>query len=331
MLVVLGHVMAALSPWEEGTLRAVQTMIYSFHMPAFVFLAGVTAKSTRLADRVGVLVVLLATALPLYYGWLGLLDLDPSSEFDPWAPYWVTWFLLAMVWWMLSVPLIERLPRVMIAVSIAAALWGGAIPVYDYEFSLARTLSFWPFFVVGQVCGSRLICWAGARSLPQRLGLSAAALVPIAVFFHYDVDKLWFYGVRGFEWLGVSLGEGFSMRALIGLSAALSTLVLLSWVTDRPGCLARVGRRSLAIYLIHGFLVRLLNSLLQTGPGAELAEAMDTLSAPVLLVICVGLSALITALCAVGWWDRGIRRHSEFVVSLILSPIRRRTAEGPSR
>ena len=38
------------------------------------------------------LLILLATALPLYYGWMSMLGLDP--EFDFLVPYWITWFLL---------------------------------------------------------------------------------------------------------------------------------------------------------------------------------------------------------------------------------------------
>ncbi len=305
--------MAAVSPWESDLLRVLQTAIYSFHMPAFVFLAGVTAKSDRLADRICVLLVLLGTALPLYHWWMSLLGLDP--DFDFLVPYWITWFLLAMVWWMLSVPLIERLPRTMIAVSVAAALFGGLIPVYDYELAVARTLSFWPFFVIGKVCGPRILAWAGARSTSERLGLTAAAAVPIGVFYALDVDKLWFYGVRGFEWLDVGLGEGLGMRAVIGLSAALTTLAVLTWISDRPGHLAVVGRRSLAVYLLHGFMIRLLNLVLH--------DSLDTFPSAVMLLICLALAVGITALFAAAPFDRGIRRYGEAVSGALLRPFAR--------
>lgn len=302
--------MAAVSPWESDLMRVLQTAVYSFHMPAFVFLAGITAKSDRLADRVCVLLVLLLTALPLYHWWMSLLGLDP--DFDFLVPYWITWFLLALIWWMLTVPLIERLPRVMVAVSIAAALLGGLIPVYDYELAVARTLSFWPFFVIGKVYGPRILAWAGARTPSARLSLTAAAAVPITVFYALDVDKLWFYGVRGFAWLDVGVGEGMAMRAVIGLSAALTTLALLTWISDRPGYLAVVGRRSLAIYLMHGFMVRLLNLVLH--------DSLDTYPSAVMVVVCLGLAAGMTALFSLAPFDRGIRRYSETVSEALLRP-----------
>lgn len=45
-------------------------LIYSFHMPAFVFLAGITAKSNRLPERVLTFLVFLFTVLPLMWVWM---------------------------------------------------------------------------------------------------------------------------------------------------------------------------------------------------------------------------------------------------------------------
>src|SRR5699024_8615990 len=68
--VVLGHLMARTSPWESPVLGAPMYLIYSFHMPAFVFLAGITAKSNRLPERVLNFLVLLAAVLPLMWVWM---------------------------------------------------------------------------------------------------------------------------------------------------------------------------------------------------------------------------------------------------------------------
>lgn len=48
--VVLGHLLARASPWESDVLSAPMYLIYAFHMPAFIFLAGITAKSNRLRN-----------------------------------------------------------------------------------------------------------------------------------------------------------------------------------------------------------------------------------------------------------------------------------------
>lgn len=312
-LVVLGHLFAAVTPWDDALLRVFQTVIYSFHMPAFVFLAGITAKSDRLPQRVTFFLVLLATALPLYYGWMSLLGLNP--DFDPLVPYWITWFLLAMVWWTLSTPLIERFPRALLGISLLAALFGGIIPTYDYELSLSRTLVFWPFFVVGKLYGSRILAWAGDRTNPQRAGLALAAAVPMLLFYLNDTDKIWFYGVRNFEWHEVPVPEGAAARVIVGLSAALSTVAFCSFVSNKPGYLGTVGRHSLAVYLLHGFVIRALNP--------PLGQSLEYVPSWVMLLSCILLAGLITWLFALKPFNAGLRAYGEGVTQVILFPLYR--------
>ncbi len=303
-MVVLGHIMAAVSPWDDDLLRVFQTVVYAFHMPAFVFLTGITARSGRIAHRVAFLLILLFTALPLYYGWMHLLGLGP--DFDFLVPYWITWFLLALVWWTLTVPLIGRFPRTMLGLSVLAGIFGGIIPEYDYELSIARALAFWPFFVLGRVYGARILSWAGDRGGLQRAGLLLAAGVPLTVFYLYDLDKLWFYGSRGFAWLETDLTEGAALRAAVALSAVLCTLALLSLVPKGPGMWAAAGRRSLAVYLLHGFAVRLLNR--------PLDDILEVVPSAAMVVVCFLLAAVTTWVFSHRAWDAGIRRYGEGVI-----------------
>lgn len=154
-LVVSGHFLERISGWEMGYSRVLLTAIYSFHMPAFIFLAGITAKSNRLVDRVLVFLVLLISAQPVYYYWVGLFGKTPNLEFD--TPYWITWFLLAMVWWLLLLPLVERFPLQMLFTSILVGVLGGVLPAIDFELSVGRSLTFFPFFVVGKLYGKQLL------------------------------------------------------------------------------------------------------------------------------------------------------------------------------
>ena len=309
-MVVLGHILTAASAWEPDTLRALQVIIYSFHMPAFVFLAGITAKSDRLLPRTLFFLVLLATAMPMYYGWMSLLGLNP--DFDFLVPYWLTWFLMSMVWWMLSVPFIERFPRAMLMISVAAGLVGGALPMADYELSISRTMVFWPFFVVGKVYGSRILHWAGSRSPRQIAGLVAAALTTTLVFYLYDVNKEWFYGSRNFDWFDVTVPEGLGMRAAVALGAGLSTVALLAATSQKKGYLATVGRHSLAVYLLHGFVVRLLE--------LPMGEYLDQTPAPIIAVLCLALSAVTTWLFTLTPFNAAIRAYGEGLTQMLLAP-----------
>ena len=57
-LVVFGHLLPRVG-LDDGLTTLAYTVIYAFHMPAFIFLAGITAKSTRLLERLLTFVILL--------------------------------------------------------------------------------------------------------------------------------------------------------------------------------------------------------------------------------------------------------------------------------
>ncbi|MGM0698665.1 MAG: acyltransferase family protein [Actinomycetota bacterium] len=309
-LVVLGHLLARTSPWESPILGAPMYFIYMFHMPAFVFLAGITAKSNKLAERVLTYFVLLATVLPLMWGWMWLFGLNPDYDFL--RPFWYTWFLLSMAWWMITVPFIERFPRTMLVASLIVGLFGGLLPVLDTELSAARTMAFWPFFVIGKLYGKQIIDWAGSLAIWQKLCLSAAALAAVGYFFLDQVDYNWLYGSLNFAHFDVSVPEGVGLRLIVDIGAVLLTLALLSWLSNTKDTIATIGKNSLAVYILHGFVVRALQPVLD--------ESRNVLHDAVVLLICVALAVVWTGLLAWSPFERALRWWSSTVTGLLLKP-----------
>lgn len=310
--VVLGHLLARASPWESDLLRAPMYLIYSFHMPAFIFLAGITAKSGRLAQRILVFLVLLATVLPLMWVWMRLFGLSPDYTFL--TPFWYSWFLLSMAWWTLTVPVIERFPRAVLAVSLVTGLVGAAVPTVDSELSVVRTLVFWPFFVVGKLYGARMLRWAGGLDVGRRISLAVAAVTVTGILYLDELDNDWFYGKERFAHVDVGVPEGVGIRLVLDVAALLMTLALLAWVGDRNSPLATIGRHSLSVYVLHGFVVRALQPVLD---GSIAAYGSLTV-----LGICVVLSVVSTWLLAWEPLDRALRRYASTVADLLLSPFR---------
>src|SRR5690625_7034870 len=85
-------------------------------MSVVVCLACITAKSNRLPERVLNFLFLLAAVLPLMWVWMWAFGLDPDYSFL--TPFWYSWFLMSMAWWMITVPFIERFPRTMLVASL---------------------------------------------------------------------------------------------------------------------------------------------------------------------------------------------------------------------
>lgn len=308
--VVLGHLLARTGPWDSPVLSAPMYLIYSFHMPAFVFLAGITAKSNRLAERVLPYFVLLATVLPLMWVWMWAFGLNPDYEFL--RPFWYTWFLLSMAWWMITVPFIERFPRTMLVASLVVGLFGGMMPILDTELSAARTMAFWPFFVFGKLYGKQIIGWAGSLAIWQKLGLSFAALATVGYFYFDQVDYNWLYGSLNFAHFKVSVPEGVGLRLIMDIGAVLMTLALLSWLSNTKDTLAKIGRNSLAVYVLHGFVVRGLQPVLD--------DSRDVLHDAFVLLICVALAVAWTGLLSWSPFERALRWWSSTITGLLLKP-----------
>ncbi|WP_218777910.1 acyltransferase family protein [Brevibacterium yomogidense] len=254
LLVVFGHLLEDLSNgWEDGAVRLLLTVIYAFHMPAFVLLAGVTAKAKRMTERILTFVILLVVFQCVYFA----AERYVGYPFDwSWVePHWILWFLLAMVWWTLTVPIVERLPRITLAVSIAVGLAAGLLLVDDDQFSLMRGLVYWPFFVLGKVYGARMI--AAVPRLPRlsRWAIGAVALVPPVLLFSVDLGRQWLYSSRSYDHLDATGLEGLLIRAALYATALLLTVALFGLVPDSAGILAQLGERSLSIFLLHGLVV----------------------------------------------------------------------------
>ncbi|WP_051297309.1 acyltransferase family protein [Brevibacterium album] len=320
VLVVLGHLLEGLSSgWDDGLGRLVLTSIYAFHMPAFVFLAGITAKSKRLGERILNLLLTLLAAQLVYYVAERLAG-DPF-EWSWIRPHWILWFLFAMIAWYFTVPLIERAPRVMVVVSVATGLLAGAVPFADYEFSLSRALVFWSFFVLGKVFGRTLLTWPSALLPWFRVGMVIAAACPPLALFVADLEREWLYGSRNYEWLEVGLVHGIFIRLCLYLIAGLAIVALLTAVPDRTTSVTTIGARSLSVYLLHGLAVILLTPTLATiyDGGYERAVQIGA------VVLCALLAWALAQLLAVRPLHWAVSEPSRRLAGLLLKPLSTRS------
>ncbi|MGC3022587.1 acyltransferase family protein [Brevibacterium sp. FAM 24630] len=307
-LVVLGHLLEGISGWGMGYSRGLLTAIYSFHMPAFVLLAGMTAKSDRLGERTLTFAVLAVATQPIYFYWSELFGVEPDLEIT--EPYWITWFLLAMVWWTLALPLVERFPTPMLCLSLAVGIFGGILPALDYELSIGRTMTFFPFFVLGKLYGIRMLNWAAQLRAWEKGGLTVLAALTIAVLYLNDLDKKWFYGARGFEFLDSAIPYGVGVRVCIATSAISTIAVLFAWSEHLPKFLVATGQRSLAIYIIHGLLVRAFEGSLNL--------MVDKTNGSVTIALCIVVAVAITLLLSWSPLNRAIRWFSSTLAKLVI-------------
>lgn len=153
-LVVIGHF---LLPMEQT--RFVGSMfwgIYLFHMPMFVMISGYFAKGILKdgqfrADKILRMIWLyILFELVVYVTEnlaAGTLFCEPIDFFyEGGAP----WYLLAMIWWYLSIPFVTAFqPKTAMVMVTGAALLAGYSKSLGDGLAMSRTLTFAPFFYGG--------------------------------------------------------------------------------------------------------------------------------------------------------------------------------------
>src|SRR5699024_3696755 len=151
-LVVFGHVIQPFIQYSAGV-HTLYMWIYTFHMPAFILLAGFFAKGfgnkdyiVNLAKKLLLPYLIFQLLYTLFYYWIG-----KETWYNPlWEPHWSLWFLISLFCWHILLIGYKKLsPAVGITLAFAIGLVIGYIDVIGHTLSVSRTFFFFPFFLIG--------------------------------------------------------------------------------------------------------------------------------------------------------------------------------------
>ena len=306
-LVVLGHFLELVDGWQDSLLRIPLTFIYMFHMPAFVFLAGMTAKQDNLGKRIANLLVLLLMFQAAYT--LPSFLLKGTYPVGPLQPYWMLWFLLSMVWWLIALPILKE-TKAPLTISVLVALGIGMIPGVGYPLSACRTLVFLPFFVAGSLYGQRILALLPS-SLSARLLASVLLCALTTTLYTFGIDHPWLNAYANYETLGIDAVSGLAIRIGVMACSAFASISFLMLVPSNYGWLSRIGAASMTVFLLHGFFVK------ASRQGMEALMAQH--GAIYTFVAAVTLALVVTAVLARPWLEKLIRNVAAAVVSRLHS------------
>ena len=148
--VVLGHLCEVIKfPYSSY----LYLLIYSFHMPAFVFLSGFCSSREVHYDKIARNYVYPYVVFQILYVLFDRIVLKNDSDMQFVKPYWLLWYLLALVIWNLLIPFVVTDSRkkraVIMTAAVAMALLAGFDENIGYYMSLSRIIVFFPFFLAG--------------------------------------------------------------------------------------------------------------------------------------------------------------------------------------
>lgn len=296
LAVVMGHMYAGYD--DLANVQRLIFLIYSFHMPAFVFVSGLFAQRTIREKRwdkvIGFLILfLLAKAARYIYPIIvkGKWNLPLLNMND------VTWYAFAIFIFCLITILIRRVsPWIVLPVSVALSLFAGFSDRIGTWLSLSRIFTYYPFFYLGYVLKAgdmeRLVSKKAVKVCAV-LFLAAAVLL---LFLRTDVIYSWLPVLKGktaySKWKFTGLGAAPLFRLGWYLYASLFSLAVLALTPVRRSILTVIGSRTMTVYTWHYLLMFLFNSTLH---GKELINRLIPLQ-QVLVVFAV--SILITCIAS---------------------------------
>lgn len=278
---------------RSSTATSLYWATWPLRVPVFVLVAGYFSDARPLDDRR--IVVLLRNVLGVYLMWdlvafLRRGIVDDLWRYEPAYPAFGLWFLLALLWWRLMLPLLVRV-RGAGALVWVLALGAGFVPQLGQAFAGSRTFVYLPLFWLGwrlRQRGARGALGTVRARAVGAVGLAVAGGGMLVLSQRFGRGVLRFAGPYGGGW-EQQLGEA-GLRGLVlvlGTVGALGALALVP-VTRVPWW-TTLGAGSMTVYVVHPVLVQHAKSV---GVFDAVREPADLVA---LVVVGVGLALVLAS------------------------------------
>lgn len=299
ILVVFGHFLQPFAN-DHPLYNDLYYFIFTFHMPAFILIAGYFAKRGPKPIKSLVKKLLLPYIFfqLLYSGYYTLIGLQDEFSFDLGIPQWSLWFLLSLFCWNVFLHLINKfsVKQVLIG-SVIVALLVGYFPIFDRYLAIQRTLTFFPYFMVGYAVPKSWI--EKLKTYPKR-GVALFLFAGLFLFIQGNdlINKYWVFGSKPYEaYLNQPLLGG--PQRLLFLAAGLVGIVaFLMLVPKEHHFFSNWGKNTLTVYLLHGFLVKGLRAM-------ELDFEISSLEVLLLFIGSMLLTVLLSSKRVGQWIKKG--------------------------
>lgn len=276
-MVVLGH-MTTDYVSDSHLIRWTTLWIYTFHMPAFIFLSGLVHKHYITEERASLGIkgetrMRWDKFLGFFLCGYGLkVFLQFTRTLMGQNPLWhwieepgIPWYLFVMAEYELLFYLMRRIdakvkPWMMITGAFALSAAIGYFPSVGDAFCLSRMINFLPIYMIGYYLDMKKV----NEFLTGKLWLKITGCIGIIISMTvcamgnwgmYSWRK-WFTGRRSYEFLNqffsYAYDNGWWIRLAVWAVAIAITLCIISVIPDRDfGFITTVGSRTLNVYFWH--------------------------------------------------------------------------------
>ncbi|MGG3468922.1 acyltransferase family protein [Neobacillus pocheonensis] len=259
-LVVFGHLISPLKE-HDGILFTLYSVIFLFHMPAFILISGYFAKGYKkkgyLIKSVKKILIPYLIFQLIYSVYYYLNGQEEKLDFDLLHPHWSLWFLMSLFCWNLLLYLFAELRWKGFVIAIVIGIGIGYVDHIGSFLSLSRTFVFFPYFLLGYLLNSNQLkrVIRAKYSLPLGFLILIGTLITVGIGFPKDAVP-WLLGDTSYANMG---GKEISDGLFRGLQYGVTFIVMFGFLTLIPSTqfkLTKIGERTLYIYLFHGFIIK---------------------------------------------------------------------------
>lgn len=302
ILVVIGHAIDFIARQDGNHLeKSLFLIIYSVHMPLFIFISGLFTKpmdkETKFPKQKVISYVLIGIAIRIMMALLSIIlneDFKYSvlDMYDSFA-----WFMWAMAVFISIVWLFrEYNTKIFLLISLVIGCMSGFDKNLGDKLVLMRIVVFLPFFIIGYMIKPEQILRLISKKWLKIISALFVVGILLLFIFYTDTYKLFrsmFTGRNNFSYLGEYYNFGFIVRGVTYAVSALFGFSLLCLVPNKNlGFLSGVGTKTLQIYFWHkAFLFVLEHFDVYNRISGLTGETLATL-------IYILIAVLIAFICA---------------------------------
>ena len=266
-LVVLGHLMEISSTFPGKDV--LYKLIYSCHMPVFIFISGFFAKfnSSKIVFH-QIYPYLLFQVLYIAFHYMVLYpNADGTVPWQVTTPYWLLWYLMAMIFYYMLTPLLNQKKiwqcGIVVVLCCVISILAGYEDGFGFFLTLSRFFVYLPYFVLGHYIGqykkNLLIFWEKFSVKNVLAGL--VSIIVLVVALHHLVQDT---AIKSHMMFGAySYAAGWYNASIriqllcIGMSWAMFFLFsLVPILRFKIPIISTIGKNTLPIFLLHGFFLR---------------------------------------------------------------------------
>lgn len=302
ILVVIGHAIDFIARQDGNHLeKSLFLIIYSVHMPLFIFISGLFTKpmdkETKFPKQKVISYVLIGIAIRIMMALLSIIlneDFKYSvlDMYDSFA-----WFMWAMAVFISIVWLFrEYNTKILLLISLVIGCMSGFDKNLGDKLVLMRIVVFLPFFIIGyMIKPEQILRLISKKWLKIISALFVVGILLLFIFYTdtYNLFRSMFTGRNNFSYLGEYYNFGFIVRGVTYAVSALFGFSLLCLVPNKNlGFLSGVGTKTLQIYFWHkAFLFVLEHFDVYNRISGLTGETLATL-------IYILIAVLIAFICA---------------------------------